>query len=1333
MKSLYKKLIIGLIAVFNLNGLHAQTPIPVCGQTGGFTGMTRGYYFTAPTNFTICGIFVEDNMSTAFQSAAIVRFTAGAPPAYPGTTNNFVTLWQNLNYAPNNMIPVPNVAINAGDIIGIYGSRTANSVNSYGPAQCVINIQGFPTTTFRSGMQFDLAAGPGMHDIWNENNGSIGRVTMYTNCCPMPTAIPAINGPTTICEGNTATYTVAAQPGAVSYNWTVPAGATITSGQGTTTLNVTWNTTPGGQVCVDWTDACGTSPQTCINVTVNPEPTANVPANATYCPGDPVPAANFTSNPAGATYTWTNSNTAIGLAASGNGNTPAFTATNTGTTPITGTITVTPTLNGCTGNPVTYTITVNPEPTANVPANATYCPGDPVPAGNFTSNPAGATYTWTNSNTAIGLTASGNGNTPAFTATNTGTTPITGTITVTPTLNGCTGNPVTYTITVNPEPTANVPANATYCPGDPVPAANFTSNPTGATYTWTNSNTAIGLAASGNGNTPAFNATNTGTTPITGTITVTPTLNGCTGNPVTYTITVNPTPPAPTAAGVTICPNNSATLTATAPGGNYEWYDAATGGNLLGSNASYTTPVLTNNTTYYVQTTVNGCVSPRTAVTVTIAPALVVNAGVDDTICDGVTYTLGVNPNGPGYTYSWDELPGNPGFSTIFNPSVSPNTTTTYVVTVTDQNNCVGSDSVTIYVNPIPTMTTPANITACNGDAIPASAFTSNPAGATFAWTNSDPTIGLAASGNGNTPAFTATNNGTTPVTATITVTPTANTCTGNPITYTITVNPTPTVLVPANDTVCDGATVAVANFTSTPAGGTFAWTNSDPTIGLAASGTGNVPSFTATNPGSTPVTATITVTPTANGCVGTPSSYTITVNPTPTMNTPANITVCNNDPIAASTFSSTPTGGSFSWTNSDPTIGLAASGTGNTPAFTAINSTNAPITSTITVTPTVNGCSGNPITYTITVNPGAIVTAVNNIQVCPGDMVAASNYTSLPTGGTFAWTNSDPSIGLAASGSGNTPAFNAINNGSTPIVATISVTATANGCPGPASTYTITVAPVTTGSTNVSICQGDSMLIGGNYYSSAGSYNDTLINSYGCDSILTFNLTVNPIITVNEQLTICDGDSVLINGNYYSTPGIYPFTFTSAAGCDSNVIYELIVDPLPIINIIIDDNTLDLGESTNIVAYTGQPNTSYSWSPSDGLSCVFCSNPIATPSQSGWYYVTATNSNGCTSIDSVYIEVDPTSNIYVPNIFSPNEDGQNDIYKVRGKGIDLFYLAIYNRWGQMVFESEDINRGWDGTKDGKLLNQGVFVYKLNITMKDGDIIQQTGNITLVR
>src|SRR5690606_12342263 len=113
---------------------------------------------------------------------------------------------------------------------------------------------------------------------------------------------------------------------------------------------------------------------------------------------------------------------------------------------------------------------------------------------------------------------------------------------VTPTLNGCVGTPVTYTITVNPTPVVNPITNIKVCSASNVPGSAFTSTPAGATFTWTNSNTAIGLAASGTGNTPAFTATNTTTAPITSTITVTPTLNGCVGTPVTYTITVNPTP-----------------------------------------------------------------------------------------------------------------------------------------------------------------------------------------------------------------------------------------------------------------------------------------------------------------------------------------------------------------------------------------------------------------------------------------------------------------------------------------------------------------------------------------------------------------------------------------------------------------------------------------------------------------------------------------------------------------------------------------------------------------------------------------------------------------------
>ena len=157
-------------------------------------------------------------------------------------------------------------------------------------------------------------------------------------------------------------------------------------------------------------------------------------------------------------------------------------------------------------------------------------------------------------------------------------------------------------------------------------------------------------------------------------------------------------------------------------------------------------------------------------------------------------------------------------------------------------------------------------------------------------------------------------------------------------------------------------------------------------------------------------------------------------------------------------------------------------------------------------------------------------------------------------------------------------------------------------------------------------------------------------------------------------------------------------------------MIYAIAVDSVPYLSVLADETSINLGESVNLTAYTGQPNTSYYWTPPVGLSCQPCPAPIATPPTSMWYYVTATNSNGCSRIDSVYIEVDPTTNLYIPNIFSPNDDGNNDVYYVRGKGIELFYLAVFNRWGQMVFESNDINRGWDGTKDGTMLNQGVFV-----------------------
>ena len=178
-------------------------------------------------------------------------------------------------------------------------------------------------------------------------------------------------------------------------------------------------------------------------LTINPAPQVNLPGDQEICVGDNSTLVTFaTNNTVGVTtYAWTNTNTAIGLGAGATSATiPAFTATNTGTTPISGDIVITPTFtNGgesCTGNPQTFTITVNPAPQVDLPNDQLICVGDNSTLVTFATDNSGGTttYAWTNDNTAIGLGAGATSATiPAFTTTNTGLTPISGDIVITPT------------------------------------------------------------------------------------------------------------------------------------------------------------------------------------------------------------------------------------------------------------------------------------------------------------------------------------------------------------------------------------------------------------------------------------------------------------------------------------------------------------------------------------------------------------------------------------------------------------------------------------------------------------------------------------------------------------------------------------------------------------------------------------------------------------------------------------------------------------------------------------------------------------------------------------
>lgn len=961
-------------------------------------------------------------------------------------------------------------------------------------------------------------------------------------------------------------------------------------------------------------------PASSYTITVNPQTNALVPASFSVCSEATVSASVFSSNQTGATFTWTNSNTAIGLAAAGSGNLPSFTAINSGTSSISATITVTPYFNGCTGPPATFTITVNPLPIVNVPDNFSVCGGSNVAVSNFSSSSAGVTYSWTNSNTAIGLAASGSGNVPSFTAVNSGTNSISATIIVTPYLNGCAGLPSSYTITVSPQPTVNLPAGFTVCAGATVSSSSFSSNPAGATYTWTNSNTTIGLTANGIGNVPSFTAINTTGSPVIATITVTPSINGCTGPPSSYTITINPQPVISSAIAVneTVCDAADGSITIKATGAAPLEY-SIDGGSTFIQNGGNFTGLAAGSYSVLVRNA-SGCVTtgPVLSVSSPGAPPMPALNPYAASTCEGSTIVLSIQDPNPQATYTWT---GPSGFTatgtSISRANVTPSMSGNYAVTARI-GSCVSiAKVISIAVKPLPVATVPANMTYCAGATIPISTFTSTPAGATYTWTNSNTAIGLAAGGSGDMPTFTAINTTSSPLSATITITPSLNGCTGPSVSFTITVNPLPIVSVPANQSVCSGTTIPASNFTSTPAGATYTWTNSNTAIGLAASGTGNVPSFTAINNSTSSISTNITVTPYFNGCSGPSVTYTITVNPLPKVNVPIDFTLCAGTAVDITSFSSSSAGTTFTWINSNTSVGLAASGSGNLPAFTAINYTSAPISTTITVTPTLNGCAGPSSSYTITINPLPAVSVPGSFTICAGATVSAQNFGSAPAGASFTWTNSNTSIGLAANGTGSVPSFTAVNNTSAPITATITVVPRLNGCAGPAKTYTITInpQPIISGVSNSIVCAGETVgssnftsNIQGTTYRWTNSNTSIGLAAGGTGNIPSFTALNTTAFAVSATITV----TPILNG------------------CSGTPIkYTITINPLPVITsaVVTGESQCDFKDGTIIISATGLQPLEYSI---DGGSTFLRNNGNFTGLAAASYSVMVRNAGGC-------------------------------------------------------------------------------------------------------
>lgn len=261
-------------------------------------------------------------------------------------------------------------------------------------------------------------------------------------------------------------------------------------------------------------------------------------------------------------------------------------------------------------------------------------------------------------------------------------------------------------------------------------------------------------------------------------------------------------------------------------------------------------------------------------------------------------------------------------------------------------------------------------------------------------------------------------------------------------------------------------------------------------------------------------------------------------------------------------------------------------------------------------------------------------------------------------------------------------------------------------------------------------------------------SYSVTVYNNNtGCSNTASQLVTTIPLpsVSILGDTPICVGETVTLNasgvGNFLwntgdttniitTAPTITTTYFITASNFCGDAVTSIIinVNQLPVAAISID-TTIFLENCASLNAVGG---TTYSWIPASGLSCTNCPNPIASPPQTTTYTVTVTDANGCSATDDVTIKID-CGDIFVPNFFSPNNDSQNDLECIYGKCIESIIFAIFDRWGDKVFETNDKQQCWDGTYKGKLLDDAVFAYFLKAKLITGEEISKQGNLSLIK
>ncbi|MBK7108243.1 MAG: gliding motility-associated C-terminal domain-containing protein [Bacteroidetes bacterium] len=202
-----------------------------------------------------------------------------------------------------------------------------------------------------------------------------------------------------------------------------------------------------------------------------------------------------------------------------------------------------------------------------------------------------------------------------------------------------------------------------------------------------------------------------------------------------------------------------------------------------------------------------------------------------------------------------------------------------------------------------------------------------------------------------------------------------------------------------------------------------------------------------------------------------------------------------------------------------------------------------------------------------------------------------------------------------------------------------------------------------------------------------------------------------------------------------YDTTGIFPITLitTNPAGSDTLVQY-ITVNEMPEGEAVTQNLDMNFGEF--ILLESCAEGAFYQWQPTEYLSCSDCADALTNPAIPFIQYTnTVSNENGCEVVCTYNITVNNLpEEIFMPNSFTPNGDGINDVFMISQKFIQLQSFLIYDRWGEMMFNTENVFDGWDGTYENQKVNSGVYMYIIKYSLPGNDGIKiKRGNVTVLR